>query len=1207
MTQLLSELIGPASTRSPTSLKTLLLNAAGKHGNRVAVTALHQASNLLPRISTGNGSSNHLRWTYDELFQGAKLLAAALRQRGLQTGDSVAVFLPNCAEWALAFWASVLSGFPLVIVQPRVATNGEELLHTLELSKPKAIVAWDHELVAQLQAVAPGEVDSIPVRIVSGASTPFGWLSFNTILENESLPTHHASEQYHADLDDTAIVLFTSGTTGLSKGAAHTHRSLATMFTNHVESLGLDETASSASHLTITHCFGMVYSGSFWLAGGKVVYPAASFNADATLKAVEIEGCTHMPAVPSLLYGLLDSPQVDKTKLQTLCHVEFSGAMITPDVFEATREKLGASVISAHYGLTECGPTIAWRHDQVPTVFANGQVSAGLPVSDAMIRICSPETSAPIPRGEAGEIHLAGPQIVRNYLGGASSHNFYRDDLGHWMRTGDQGTMLPNGELQVCGRYKDIIIRGGENVSPAQIETVVNVRKGVTVQIVGAPDAILGEVPVAVVQGATSDDDLKYVKSLPAMVLKELGPTFALDEVLTITDLGLEQMPQTVSGKVKKHELAAAVRKHRAKVDSMFDSSSDGDSSAERSSSPEPENSALDLLRDIWARILGIDGAELKAETSITNLADSLTMMQARRLFRKKLNFDLSVQQLLENPTIEGQAALLSGYQTPRKSRLPAAGSRQGPPTVKDMVEACGDESRAQAIRAQATPFLSMYGLDWERDTEDVIPMHDVLSSMLVSRRRIKSSLRRDAFWAPGMDVKKMAFVLQRALKAHPVMRSMWFPSSAASLSQLVVRPTEQGLSVFIDSGKYSIDRPEDLATVWAGDHHRDMCGAQKGPGPMFRAAVFEIRDQPGSAGFVYWTHHSCFDATSLSYFLETIDDLLEGKLETPRTNYKLWADAYFAGRNGHFAQAGAKYLANKIQGLAACRDSMVPRPRAPGFFEGDDSGWIDESTGKPGDPGLRRPLEPNGMTLGNTGLTRLLTLPDLPLLRQTHNMPSHVVLKAALALVNTTWTSTRTAYFRSLQSGRQWPFLPATLTPHLPSATETDGPTLQATANLIHLRDPNETLASFLHRLHHDQNLTTQYECTPITSALALTAPEDRSALLELGLSQLFNWLPNRRCLEFKRLKQVQDEMNADTGLHWDFTALGAGSVEVFVRWDGCQLRRAEVEGMLGDLERVAGWVADVGNWGRGLGETPRVEGYRVWTGPGFLSWPNA
>ncbi|GAB7361784.1 hypothetical protein MBLNU230_g1828t1 [Neophaeotheca triangularis] len=1204
---LLSEIVGRASSQIPFTLKTLLLDAAQKHSNAVAVASLHQSATLLPTISTGDGSSHHLRWTYHELLQGAGLLAAALQQQGLQRGDAVAIFLPNSGEWALLFWTAVLSGLRLVIVQPRVAANPDELRHTLELSKPSALIASDLELCEQLRQSANEDVEKIPVKVVSDNETPLGWFSLNSLLECDTSTTNTGLEDQDADLDDTAVVLFTSGTTGLSKGAAHTHRSLAAMFANHVENLGLDERSTSASHLTITHCFGMVYSGSFWLAGGKVVYPAASFNADATLRAVELEGCTHMPAVPSLLHGLVDSLQLESSKLETLRHVEFSGAMITPEVFESAREKLGASIVSAHYGLTECGPTIVWKHDCVPLSFPDGQVSAGFPVSDATIRICAPETTSPLARGEAGEIHLGGPQIVRSYLGGASPQTFYHDRFGHWMRTGDQGKMLSGGELLVSGRYKDIIIRGGENISPAQIEAVVNVRKGVFVQIVGAPDAIMGEVPVAVVQGAVAEDDFDFVKLLPAAVLKSLGPKFALDEVVTINDLGLEQMPMTVSGKIKKHELAAAVQKYRVKADSMFDSSSDGGSSRERSHSPESEISVLNLVRDVWARILGVDVASLTAGTSIANLADSLTMMQARQLFRKRLGADLSMPQLLGSPTIAEQAALLSHIRDKKVPEASRVESRQGPPMVQDIVEACGDELRAQAIRAQASPFLAMYGLDWERDAEDVIPMNDVLSSMLVSRRRLKSSLRRDAFWVPGTSVENMASVLQRALDLHPVMRSMWFPSSATSISQLVVRPTELSMPVFIDRERHTVEKAEDLSTVWLGDQQRDTCGAQKGPGPMFRAAVFEITDQPGSAGFVYWTHHSCFDATSLSYFIETIEDLLDGKLETPRTSYKLWADTYFSGRNGHFAQAGAKYLADKFEGFASCKRSIVPRPRAPCFFEGDDSGWIDPNTNRPGDPTLRTPLESNGMAIGNAGLTHLLSLPGLTQLRESHGIAAHIVLKAALALANTTWTSTNTAYFRSLQSGRQWPFLPTAVSAHLPSAVDVAGPTLQTTANLIHLTDPAETLGSFLRRLATDQALTTQYECTPLSSALALTTPADRAALLDVGLCQLFNWLPSRRHLDFKKLQQVQNEMNADTGLHWDFSSRDTQNVELFVRWDGCHLRRAEVEGMVADVEAAAAWVSEVGNWESLLGGRPRGTGYRVWSGPEFLVWPNS
>lgn len=154
--------------------------------------------------------------------------------------------------------------------------------------------------------------------------------------------------------------------------------------------------------------------------------------------------------------------------------------MILPEVVHLAKQKLGAKC-SAIYGLTEGGPVMSWRHDEVPDTFPDGYVSPGHPVPGGLIRICAPGSRIPLKRGEAGEIHQGSTQLIPGYLGGFKQEEFYDDRLGHWNISGDQGILLANGELRVSGRYKDIIIRGGENIAPAQVEAVLNIKKGIDV------------------------------------------------------------------------------------------------------------------------------------------------------------------------------------------------------------------------------------------------------------------------------------------------------------------------------------------------------------------------------------------------------------------------------------------------------------------------------------------------------------------------------------------------------------------------------------------------------------------------------------------------------------------------------------------------------------------------------------------------------
>lgn len=714
------------------------------------------------------------------------------------------------------------------------------------------------------------------------------------------------------------------------------------------------------------------------------------------------------------------------------------------------------------------------------------------------------------------------------------------------------------------------------------------------VQIVGAPDELLGEVPVAVYQGATSEHDTAFIKSLQSLVVQQLGPTFAIDEVISLEKLGLVKFPQTTSGKIRKMDLAAAVKEYR-RCPSRRDSATEcaGMSSGEVPMSPRDTMQAR--VASVWARVLGVEESELTPDASIRVMADSLTMMQARRLF-KKHGLDVSVQELLEHPTIAAQVELLCGPRTPVPIQHEISKGRTGPPGAFDMIEAYGDEEVAQKLQHCATPVLSRYGLSWQVDVENVVPMYDLLANMAAVKRRTRSAMRRDAFWVRGTDSRRLRNALQQALARHEALRSIWVPTSATSVSQAIIRPSEKAMGAFISESVDSVKTPGELTTVWRGDPELDLCDAQRGPGALFKAAVFDITSEPDAAGFVYWTNHAAFDATSLSYFHETLDELLDGRPVTERTSYKLWADAYHTGQAGPQAQAGARELGRRLRGLAEYSSkSVVPQPRAPAYLEGDDSGWLDLATGTSGDRTLRTPLDgQDGMAIANEGLTRQCLLPGLRVLRERHSIPVHTILKAALALVNTDWTGSNSAFFRSLQSGRQWPFMDPGLASHLPSAADVAGPTLQASVNVVHFGRP-ETVGEFMQRMKADQEVANHYEHTPLGLALSQLSKADRDALMVHGLSQLFNYVPNNRVFAFARLIRIQDEMNADTGLHWDFTYLGGGNVEIFVRWDDCHLRKVELEAMLVDIEKVLTWVSDPVNWERSLDGRPRENIYRV------------
>jgi acyl-CoA synthetase (AMP-forming)/AMP-acid ligase II len=479
----MAEIVNKSMPHKPTSLKSLLIDSAQRYGDRTAVVALHQPSHLPLGVSTGDQSGPYLRWTYSELLDGATLLAATLRQRGVQQGEPIASLLHNSADWALCFWAAALLGCPWIAIQSRTAVNADELAHILDLSRPKVILAWNQEQIEQLQASAQPQIAAVPIKIYATHSdqAPDGWSMLSSVFTEDTERLDLMADDTSNVAEDLVLVLFTSGTTGRPKGCMHTNKTITNMSRNHAHSLGLDETSSSISHLTLAHCFGLLYSVSFWSVGAKVVYPDFTFNATSTFDALRLESCTHMPAVPSLLHSLLDASSQSESSAQSLRHIEFSGAMISTHVVDEAKKHLCVSVVSTHYGMTESGPAASWPYEEMPAASDRTSVSPGLPVPGGKLKICAPGSRVPLKRGEAGEIQQSGPQVISGYLGGASKDQFYEDQHGVWMLTGDQGVMLDSGEIRVSGRYKDIIIRGGENIAPAQIEEVLNCRDNIKV------------------------------------------------------------------------------------------------------------------------------------------------------------------------------------------------------------------------------------------------------------------------------------------------------------------------------------------------------------------------------------------------------------------------------------------------------------------------------------------------------------------------------------------------------------------------------------------------------------------------------------------------------------------------------------------------------------------------------------------------------
>jgi acyl-CoA synthetase (AMP-forming)/AMP-acid ligase II len=250
------------------------------------------------------------------------------------------------------------------------------------------------------------------------------------------------------------------------------------------------------------------------------------------------EKCTHATLVPTMLHALLSVKATHGQKLEYLKHVLFGGSLLTPAVLKSCVDELGAQAVENAYGMTE-GTIISTGAQSNPMNMVKGDdVSVGTVLDGTGLKACIPDEITPVPRGIPGEIHFHSEYLTYDGYIGLKSDDFYTDAKGkRWFKTGDQGIIDHDGRVFIVGRYKDMIIRGGENISPSAVESAIGLMpqlKGILVQVVAAPDDIAGEVPVAVVQGDVTPELAQDVQDA---VIKTIGTIYVPDEVISLVCL----------------------------------------------------------------------------------------------------------------------------------------------------------------------------------------------------------------------------------------------------------------------------------------------------------------------------------------------------------------------------------------------------------------------------------------------------------------------------------------------------------------------------------------------------------------------------------------------------------------------------------------------------------------------------------------------
>ena len=548
---LLSEYSGLDLPEPSRTLYQILSDSARQYPDRIALVSCHQPGNHLANsgYEQNHEDKGYLRWSYAQVENASNQLASSWSSKGLRKGNAVVVILNSGIEWALCFWAATKLGCPFVPINPAIVSRAREIQHILgALEKIGALVVNDEAMVNIVAKSAPAALHDSAIKISLGGVKASEWTSFNEAFTSSGNADCSPADQ---QMDDTVLIVLTSGTTTLPKGCPHTHRTVASMCARHKIMYSLDETRVSCNHMPLFHLAGVMESLWAWAHGGKVVYPNKSFDARATLEAIDKESCTDMCLVPSMLRAMVDHPILSSANTTSLGLIKLAANDVLGSDARACSEILHAKVVTNCFGMTETSgitEIFPWKEgvckDSEP--FPVGRMAPG-----ASVRICAPDSKVPQKRGVIGELHLGGSTITNRYIGGGDEvPRFYKDSLGQWHISGDRAVMAAGGEITVLGRYKDIINRAGENISPSVMESVLNQVEGVQAsQVVGVPDEVAGEVPVAVIKIANGDSVSKAL--LHDRIIKEIGPAFALEGIIDLADLALDNWPTTATGKVR--------------------------------------------------------------------------------------------------------------------------------------------------------------------------------------------------------------------------------------------------------------------------------------------------------------------------------------------------------------------------------------------------------------------------------------------------------------------------------------------------------------------------------------------------------------------------------------------------------------------------------------------------------------------------------
>ncbi|MEO7016406.1 MAG: AMP-binding protein [Leifsonia sp.] len=485
------------------------------------------------------------RWTYAELSSEIDAVALGLRAMGVTKGDRVGIWAPNCAEWVFVQYGTARIGAILVNINP--AYRAHELSFVVQQSGLRTIVAAPEfkgasyaDMIESVRGECPDLVDAVFI----------GERSWTDLVEGGRQGERELLDTIGTNLsnEDAINIQYTSGTTGFPKGATLSHRNILNNGFFVGEGINYTEADRICIPVPFYHCFGMVMGNlGATTHGATMVIPAPAFDPVLTLTAVAEERCTSLYGVPTMFIAELNVPNFDDFDLSSLRTGIMAGSPCPEETMKQVIERMGADQVSICYGMTETSPVSA--QTSVDDTIERRVSTVGRVHPHLEVQIVDPESGRVLPRGETGEFCTRGYSLMLGYWN-QPDKTAETIDADGWMHTGDLGVMDVDGYLNITGRIKDVILRGGENIYPREIEEFLLRHPDILdVQVVGVPDPEYGEHVMAWIRMKPEATPLD-ADSIREYSTGRLAH-YKIPRYVHLTD----QFPMTITGKVRKVEM----------------------------------------------------------------------------------------------------------------------------------------------------------------------------------------------------------------------------------------------------------------------------------------------------------------------------------------------------------------------------------------------------------------------------------------------------------------------------------------------------------------------------------------------------------------------------------------------------------------------------------------------------------------------------